>query len=188
MQRTKKLPQDTNPQMPQYLPIQPQPQQHPALSQSPNLIPQYGQFPSTYPYNTLNPQIFGNQQFNPSPSQPGTINPAAGLYAPIPFVGQHAQPGLQPINSNTTTLNAPSPHQNFAVEIVAKPLIREDVYIDDTRDIKRPKRISPLIPPHNSSCSSTDSSESPTSGTKARKETNVIRTRSPYCLTTIGMA
>ena len=131
--------------MPQYLPLQPV---QPRLDQqTSNIFPSYGQFPSTYPYNTVNPQFF--QQTNhlvPNmPAQPTTVNPSAGLYAPIPFIGQSLHPGVQnivnynsnganyhplPISNNQSVINQPTANP---------PAIREDVYLDDTRDIKRPK-------------------------------------------------
>jgi hypothetical protein len=98
-------------------------------------MPQYTQFPSTYPYNTLNPQIF-NQQFTPSAPQPATSYPPAGLYAPIPVVGQ-PQPGVQMLKNESTA--PPPPHSNITVEIPQIPMNREGVYMDDTRNVKRPK-------------------------------------------------
>jgi len=131
--------------MPQYLPVQQQlpqqpqtqPQQlQPTPSQPPpNLMQQYPQFPSTYPYNTLNPQVFAAQQFNQTQAQPAQINPTSAMYAPIPFVGQSQPIMHQPIPPAPSA----SPRPSFAVEIPSKSINRQGLYIDDTRDIKRPK-------------------------------------------------
>jgi hypothetical protein len=141
VQRTKKLiPQDTKPQTPQYVPVQ---QQQPQILQTapsqlpPNIMPQYTQFPSTYPYNTLNPQVFNQQQYNQTASQQGAMPPASGLYAPIPFINP-SQPYVQtqPTHPQQSTIPL---RPNFAVEITNRPVSREGVYVDDTRDLKRQK-------------------------------------------------
>ena len=142
--------------MPQYLPIQPVPprnqqQQQTQQQQRPhtNMFHPYGQFPSTYPYNTMNPQFFeqqSNLQQNIPPNvsaQPVTVNPSAGMYAPIPFVGQSLHPGMQnvmtyPSNGQNFSDEIPS-NRPFAVEIPSRPISREGVYMDDTRNVKRPK-------------------------------------------------
>ena len=133
--------------MPQYLPIQPVPprsQSQPA----PNMFSTYGQFPSTYPYNTLNPQFFEQPNLQPSiqpnlSAQPATVNPSAGMYAPIPFAGQSLHPGMQNVMvyaSNGPQYASHDPANNhIPVEIVGGPISREGVYIDDTRNVKRPK-------------------------------------------------
>ena len=133
--------------MPQYLPIQPLPSRTES-QQALNMFPPYGQFPSTYPYNTLNPHFFERPNLQPSiqpnvPVQLATVNPSAGMYAPIPFAGQSLHPGMQ--NTMTYTSNGPhyAPHDpannHVGVEIVGQPLSREGIYIDDTRNVKRPK-------------------------------------------------
>ena len=136
------------PDMPQYLPIQPvaprNEQQQPAASS--NIFPPYGQFPSTYPYNTLNPQFFEQPNLAPNhlqSPQPATVNPSAGMYAPIPFVGQSLHPGMQNVMTNSSngshfSSQDPSTYQ-VAVEIKSGPTSRENVYMDDTRNVKRPK-------------------------------------------------
>jgi len=133
--------------MPQYLPIQPN--IAPRNDQpAPNMFSQYGQFPSTYPYNTLNPQYFNqsnlsqNIQSNIS-SPPVTVNPSAGIYAPIPFVGQSLHPGMQTVMTYPSN-SPPFPPQQLhnsqiSVEIDSGSINREGVYIDDTRNVKRPK-------------------------------------------------
>jgi len=77
-----------------------------------------------------------------------TVNPSAGLYAPIPFVAQAIQPTLQNIagHSFETGAKPPSLTQSpFAVEVEATRTNREGVYVDDTRNVKKakiePKRI-----------------------------------------------
>jgi len=188
-----KAPEQKSIQMPQYLPIQPiQPQkqqqsqvpqqQHPQQQQTnANIFPSYGQFPSTYPYNTLNPAQFFDQSFQqniqPTTVNPATINPSAGMYAPIPFVNQSIQPGIQqdpasiPSNGGgggqqfqpqvmmATAGQVPAAGQqpprqgNFVVEITRPP--SRGIYVDDTRNVKRPKiepkRIYPFfrLLPHN---------------------------------------
>jgi hypothetical protein len=133
--------------MPQYLPIQLVPARNES-QQAPNMFPPYGQFPSTYPYNTLNPQFFDQPNLQPNiqpnvSAQPATVNPSAGIYAPIPFAGQSLHPGMQ--NVMTYTSNGPQyashdPANNHAsVKIVSGPRSREGVYMDDTRNVKRPK-------------------------------------------------
>jgi hypothetical protein len=140
------------PDMPQYLPIQPVPSrnEHPI---QPNTFPPYGQFPSTYPYNALNPQFFvQNLPQNLQPAHPATVNPSAGMYAPIPFVGQPLHPGMQnvmtyPSNGSHLSSHAPS-NSSLAVEAATGPTNREGLYADDVRNVKRakiePKRFNPL--------------------------------------------
>ena len=138
--------------MPQYHPIQPPIQQiHPQIQPAPqtnaNLFPSYGQFPSTYPYNTLNPQFFQQNYPQPNPTaQPTTVNPSAGMYAPIPFVNQTHNQSLRPGMQNLMTMNSNGlqiPAQNRSmnqvkVEMSVRP-VTEGVYSDDTRNVKRPK-------------------------------------------------
>jgi hypothetical protein len=141
VQKTRKPVDPKLPDMPQYIPIQPL--QPPSKQPTPaTIFPNYGQFPSTYPYNTLNPQFF--QQANlQSTVNPATINPSAGMYAPIPFPGQSLHSGMQNVmdyqtNGPQFTNSDPSRHQ-VSVEVSSRPITREDVYIDDTRTNKRPK-------------------------------------------------
>jgi hypothetical protein len=168
--------------MPQYHPIQPVPprneqqQQQQQKRPQTNIFPPYGQFPSTYPYNTLNPQFFeqqSNLQQNNPPNisaQPVTVNPSAGMYAPIPFVGQSLHPGMQNVMtypSNGQPFRTESPSKGYiTVEINSNPISREGVYVDDTRNVKRPKielkRILPLF-------DLTDSSYSDSSKTSCAK-------------------
>jgi len=147
--------------MPQYHPMQlqqPQLQQQSQPTQQPQtFLPQYGQFPSTYPYNTINHQFFTDQNFttNMQQGQPATVNPSAGMYAPIPFVGQtqSIRPGMQNTIDLTTNggyhpqlLSQPQQQRQIAVDI-AQQISREGIYIDDTRNVKRvkiePKRTLP---------------------------------------------
>lgn len=142
VQKTRKQADSRLPDMPQYIPIQPlqpRPEQQPT---PPTIFPNYGQFPSTYPYNTLNPQFFEQANLQ-STVNPATLNPSAGMYAPIPFVGQNLQSGMQNVvgygsNGPQFTNSDPSGRQ-VSVEIATRPNTREDVYIDDTRTNKRPK-------------------------------------------------
>jgi hypothetical protein len=126
--------------MPQYLPIQPnQPRNGQPMS---DIFSAYGQFPSTYPYNTLNPQFFeqvnlANIQPNIS-TQPATVNPSAGIYAPIPFVGsQSLYPGMQ--NIIPFKSNGSQDSSKVAAEVKKEPVNRDGTYSDDTRNAKRPK-------------------------------------------------
>lgn len=126
--------------MPQYLPIQPnQPRNGQPVT---NIFTPYGQFPSTYPYNTLNPQFFDQvnlANIQPTiPIQPTTVNPSAGVYAPIPFVGsQSLYPGMQNVIAYKS--NGSQDSSNVAAEIKKEPSNREGVYSDDTRNVKRAK-------------------------------------------------
>jgi hypothetical protein len=132
--------------MPQYLPIQPVPPRNES-QQAPNMFPPYGQFPSTYPYNTLNPQFFEQSNLQPNlqpniSAQPATVNPSAGIYAPIPFAGQSLHSGMQNVMiyaSNGPQYASHEPATNHVSEIVSGPVSREGVYVDDTRNTKRPK-------------------------------------------------
>jgi hypothetical protein len=135
--------------MPQYHPIQTtmQPQLQPAQQSNTNPFPSYGQFPSTYPYNTLNPHFFQqNLPQSQAPPQTTTVNPSAGMYAPIPFVNppfnQQQHPGMQNLmdmNPNGSQL-APQirPKAQGSVDMSNRPMV-EGVYMDDTRNVKRPK-------------------------------------------------
>jgi hypothetical protein len=148
--------------MPQYLPVNPmqgvQPIQ-PRLSQPiSNIFPSYGQFPSTYPYNTLNPQLFQqptNLQTNLplqniQPDLPSTIDPSAGIYAPIPFASQLLQQKInmiqpqplqqepqQQINDQTNGTNNLNSAQ--VIPEIPKSNINRGIYKDDTREAKRAK-------------------------------------------------
>ena len=134
--------------MPQYLPVQPRPSpsDQPAIS-NPNVIqPQFQQqfqqqFPNLYPYN-LSPNFFsqGNLQGIAPAPQPMTVNPSAGLYAPIPSLGQIVQPAFQNVVSQTSGNGgrpAAGTHSPFAVEVQVGPINREGVYVDDTRNAKK---------------------------------------------------
>lgn len=131
--------------MPQYLPIQPVP---PRLEshQAPSTFPPYGQFPSTYPYNTLNPQFFEQPNLQPIiqpnvSAQPATVNPSAGMYAPIPFAGQSLHPGMHTVMAYTSNGPQYLSHDpaNNHVSGVSGSINREGAYIDDMRNVKRPK-------------------------------------------------
>jgi hypothetical protein len=138
VQRTRKI-ADTKPiPTPQYHPIQPI-QQSQSAGQAPALFPPYGQFPSTYPYNTINQQYFTDPSFTSNiqtNAAPTTVNPSAGMYAPIPFIGQSLRPGIQ------TAALPPSQFQPPRLQVsveVNPPASREGVYMDDTRNVKRAK-------------------------------------------------
>lgn len=154
--------------MPQYLPIQSlQPQQQ--QSQNPQqqqpqqtapIFPSYGQFPSTYPYNTLDPQFFQqnfSQNIQPTTVNPATINPSAGIYAPIPFVNQSIRPGIQEnpssqsngqqfqpqvmiLSAQPKNISPPQPNQQSQFTVQSPNQSQtEGVYTDDNRNVKRPK-------------------------------------------------
>jgi len=142
VQKTRKPVDSKLPDLPQYIPIQPlqpRPEQQPT---PPSILPNYGQFPSTYPYNTLDPQFFEQANLQ-STVNPATLHPSVGMYAPIPFVGQPLQSGMQnamDYRSKGPQLTTSDPsRQQLSVEITSRPIPREDLYIDDTRTNKRPK-------------------------------------------------
>jgi len=141
VQKTRKPADPKVPDMPQYIPIQPL-QHRPEQRTPPTIFPDYGQFPSTYPYNTLNPQFFEQSNLQ-STVNPATINPSAGMYAPIPFVGQPLHPGMQNAVDYQTNgaqfANSDPSRQQVSVEVMSRPITMEGVYIDDTRSNKRPK-------------------------------------------------
>src|SRR5271170_5601736 len=141
VQKTRKPADPKVPDMPQYIPIQPL-QHRPEQRTPPTIFPDYGQFPSTYPYNTLNPQFFEQSNLQ-STVNPATVNPSAGMYAPIPFVGQPLHSGMQNVMDYQTNgpqyTNSNASRHQVAVEVMSRPSTREDVYIDDTRTNKRPK-------------------------------------------------
>jgi hypothetical protein len=143
--------------MPQYLPVQPRPSpsDQPAISNANVIQPQFRQqfqqqFPNTYPYN-LDPHFFnqGNLQGTIPAQQPMTVNPSAGLYAPIPSLGQTIQPALQNVVSQSSgngTNPAARIHSPFAVEVQVAPINREGVYVDDTRNAKKARIDAQRIP------------------------------------------
>lgn len=60
------------------------------------------------------------------------MNPSAGIYAPIPFIGQGLHPGVpRSLNSASNGAQPAETKQNEA--------IGDDVYKDDIRSVKRPK-------------------------------------------------
>jgi len=132
--------------MPQYLPVQPRPppSDQPVIS-DPNGFNQ--QFPNTYPYNTLSPHFFneGNFQRIAPAQQPMTVNPSAGLYAPIPSLGQTITPAIQNVGARASG-NGVSPvartNSPLAVEVRVGPTNLEGIYVDDTRNAKK-ARIGP---------------------------------------------
>jgi len=116
------------------------------------------QFPNTYPYNALGADFLnqGYLQGNPPIQQPMTVNPSAGLYAPIPFVAQAIQPALQNIAGHsfeTGVKPASGTQRPVAVEVEVTRTNREGVYADDTRNVKKakiePKRIHSIKPSSN---------------------------------------
>ena len=72
-----------------------------------------------------------------------TVNPSAGMYAPIPFINQSPNPGIQKVMAYTANgpqyPNQDFPHSRVSVEIQNHPVDRQGIYLDDTRDVKRPK-------------------------------------------------
>jgi hypothetical protein len=74
-----------------------------------------------------------------------TVDPSAGLYAPIPFIGQVIRPALQNDVAQPSQ-NGPRPpsptNSPFAVEVKATPINREGIYVDDVRNVKK-ARIEP---------------------------------------------
>ena len=141
VQKTRKAADNKLPDLPQYRPIQPL-QPRPEQLNPATIFPNYGQFPSTYPYNTLNPQFFEQPNLQ-STVNPVTINPSAGMYAPIPFAGQSLHPGMRNFTDYQTNgpqfVNSDPSRQQMSEEIANRSVKREDVYMDDTRTNKRAK-------------------------------------------------
>lgn len=72
--------------------------------------------------------------------EPMTVNPSAGLYAPIPSLAQSVQPAFQNVVSQTSgngVQAAARTHSPFAVEVQVAPINREGVYVDDKRNVKK---------------------------------------------------
>ena len=158
-------PQQPQPQQPQQqLPQQQQsnPNIFPSYGQFPSTYP----YNTLNPAQFFDQSFQQNIQPNTTTVNPAIINPSSsssvGMYAPIPFVNQSLQPGIQPsmtsMSSNgggggqfqpqlmpstgqgppiSTQQQQHPRHLDFAVEITDPP--PRGVYIDDTRNVKRPK-------------------------------------------------
>jgi hypothetical protein len=156
-------PQQPQSQISQQLPQQQQsnPSIFPTYGQFPSTYP----YNTLNPAQFFDQSFQQNIQPNTTTVNPAIINPSsssAGMYAPIPFVNQSLQPGIQPsmtsMSSNgggggqqfppqlmpstgqgpPTSMQQQHPrHLDFAVEITDPP--PRGVYIDDNRNVKRPK-------------------------------------------------